>query len=288
MPVFETPNLFAKLPQEVIFNQNLTAGEVRLIAALMIFEFLDGNKKNEFGSYKIAEKLNTSPAAVRRLLKQLEEKKYIKITNQDLNGQKKSSKIELTINNGIYFALVGAQNKASERNQNDSTPRNQNDSTLRNQNDSILRNQNDSKKNQNDSTYKEERKKDIKEIKEKNHFDSTKEQIETGDGAPVRSMPKPDKSGDEKQESNGGAVQADIEDYCLYQAFFEDFKYDAYRFNLVQIDSYICFQPLRLYRNECDEIFKRAAAWFEARGRVLIFIDSNKFYQNQIIIKQNQ
>ena len=283
MPAFETPNLFAKLPQEVIFNQNLSAGEVRLIAALMIFEFLDGNKKNEFGSYKIAEKLNTSPAAVRRLLKQLEEKKYIKITNQDFNGRKKSSKIELTINNGVYFALVGVQNKSSEWNQNDSTLRNQNDSTKRNQNDSILRNQNDSKKNQNDSTHIEERKKDIKEIKERNQNDSTNEQIETGDGAPVRSMPEKN-----QQKAIGGKVQTDIEDYCLYQAFFEDFKHDVYKFDLVKVDGYLCFRPLRMFKDMCEDIFSKVAIWFEARGRVLNWLDSDKHYLNEYIIKQIQ
>lgn len=283
MPAFETPNLFAKLPQEVIFNQNLSAGEVRLIAALMIFEFLDGNKKNEFGSYKIAEKLNTSPAAVRRLLKQLEEKKYIKITNQDFNGRKKSSKIELTINNGVYFALVGVQNKSSEWNQNDSTLRNQNDSTKRNQNDSILRNQNDSKKNQNDSTHIEERKKDIKEIKERNQNDSTNEQIETGDGAPVRSMPEKN-----QQKAIGGKVQTDIEDYYLYQAFFEDFKHDVYKFDLVKVDGYLCFRPLRMFKDMCEDIFSKVAIWFEARGRVLNWLDSDKHYLNEYIIKQIQ
>lgn len=275
MPAFDTTNLFAKLPQEIIFNENLTAGEVRLIAALMVFDFLDGGKKSEFGSYKIAEKMNTSPAAIRRLLKDLEEKRYIKITNQDFNGRKKSSKIELTLNSGIYFALVGAQNKTSERNQNDSS--------LRNQNDSILRNQNDSKKNQNDSTHIEERKKDIKEIKEKNQNDSTNEQIETGDGAPVRSMPKTN-----QQKGICGESQADIEDYCLYQAFFEEFKSDLYRFNLVQVDKYICFRPFRVFKNDCENIFKKAVDWFEARGRVLQWLDCNTIYQNEIIIKQNQ
>lgn len=277
MPAFDTTNLFAKLPQEVIFNENLTAGEVRLIAALMVFDFLDGGKKSEFGSYKIAEKMNTSPAAVRRLLKDLEEKHYIKITNQDFNGRKKSSKIELTLNNGIYFALAGVQNNTSKRNQNDSS--------LRNQNDSILRNQNDSKKNQNDSTHIEERKKDIKEIKEKNQNDSTNEQIETGDGAPVLSMPKPDKSGGNQQKGISGEFQTDIEDYCLYQAFFEEFKHDLYRFDLVQVDKYICFRPLRMFKGMCENIFKAAADWFEARGRVLQWLDTNKHYQNEIIIK---
>lgn len=275
MPAFDTTNLFAKLPQEIIFNKNLTAGEVRLIAALMVFDFLDGGKKSEFGSYKIAEKMNTSPAAVRRLLKDLEEKHYIKITNQDFNGRKKSSKIELTLNNGIYFALAGVQNNTSERNQNDSS--------LRNQNDSTLRNQNDSKKNQNDSTHIEERKKDIKEIKEKNQNDSTNEQMETGDGAPVRSMPEKN-----QQKGISGEFQTNIEDYCLYQAFFEEFKNNLYRFDLVQVDEYICFRPLRMFRNMCEDVFKAAADWFEARGRVLQWLDSNTRYQNEIIIKQNQ
>lgn len=110
-------------------------------------------------------------------------------------------------------------------------------------------------------------------------------ETETGDGAPVVSMPKPDKSGGNQQKGNSGEFQTDLEVHCLCQAFFEDFKHDVYKFDLVQVDEYICFRPLRIFRDMCEDIFKAAAAWFEARGRVLQWLDTNKHYQNEIIMK---
>ena len=104
---------FVKLPTEIIFDKNLTAGEVRLLAALINFT-LDDTNKTFIGNYKLAEYLGTSRAAVLRSLKELSKKQYLSITPR--KNSSKSNEILLTLERGINFALAGAQKKPLEGN----------------------------------------------------------------------------------------------------------------------------------------------------------------------------
>ena len=278
---------FVKLPSVLISNENISALELRLLAKLIFWAGVNKKENNhiKYGAEKLGAQIGIGRAACRRALSKLENMRFIKITQRgNLENQSYglSNDIELRIDDGIRFLTSGGFDKSGgDLNQKDSGHLYLNDSANLNQKRPALY-LNDSGVDLNDSGHIDDR--DI--IKQNlNKISRACAHNETSDAAPVRSMPKPDKSGGNQQGSTGGEYQLDIVDKELAESLKNELGDNLQFITLFKSNGIYGIRPAcRVYEKNAaglSEDCRRAAAKV---GRVVQFCDSKTHYQNEIII----
>lgn len=273
---------FIQIPIEIITVGNLTNAEKVLAAALIYFQWKETNI-TYIGSYKLAEFLNTSRAAITRGLKDLESKKYI-IINQRKNGSK-SNEILLTFERGIEFALGGVQ-APPKGTQIESPEGNQFDTPEGNQ-IGTMGNQSDTPGTQIDSPHKDIIFKyqdlNLNTRETETQFDTPRvhpKYIEPADGTAGRSISDGDAIDSVENSATdvgAAAAQTELEDYCLVSAFFEVFKELAAWVYLSRVGGYIAIQGIgKIGERKLDEVREKVAGWFEIRRVKLAFLPANE------------
>lgn len=278
---------FIKLPSILISSPEISPLELRLLAKLIFWSGVNKKENNhvKYGSEKLGAQIGIGRAACRRALLKLQSLQFINITqrgNIDNQSYGISNDIELTLERGVCFLKSGGFSKsAGYLSQNDSGNLSLNDSGNVNQKEPAL-DLNDSGVDLNDSGHIDDR--DIIKL-ESNKITRAcaRTKAESGDVAPDLSKPIMNRQG-----SQCGENELDLEHYTLAQAFFDEFSNDLFKFQLVSIDKYLCLRPYKAFRDIFDNAFDKAAAWFEARGVVLQRLKWSQHYQNEIIITKKQ
>ena len=276
---------FIPVPKDLI-EADLPLAEFKLVVFLIGNQILDektGLVSCFYGIPEIANKVGTSQAAVRRSLYSLQNKKVV-IIERKAHKLKKSG--QFTNGVRVDFSAIGGLPKIGEK-------MNQGDTSLAekmNQSDSKM-NQGDSKMNQGDSSHKESRFKNIylKNIyTEINQGDSS--YIVTGDAAPVRSMPKPDKSGGDQQGSASGELMLDIVDLELVDNLAQNIDPNVYIWlDVVNINGNYIIRPIsdsmtakKIFSENKNMIVSAAMN----SGRKIDIYDRCYHYSGEIIISK--
>lgn len=263
---------FIKIPVDVIKHNNLTPVEKITLGAIIYYSY-DNTKISRIGSYKLAEFIygdKKYSATVRRTLKSLENKRYISIKSRRNLG--KSYEIYIAFEDGLS-AFEGTQINNPERNQQDSS--------LGNHSDSPRWNHDDSRGNHSDSSYNDIRFKnqDLNlnaEIVNRNQDDST--YIEPADVAADRSMPDGGQAAESSaKEVSVAGIRTEIEDFCIFSAFFESFPTLKPWINISKVGNSIEIQPIGyLGEKYLGEIKDRAAGWISMRDMKPVFVPANQ------------
>ena len=186
---------FIKIPEE-FFNKNLNPTQFKIICALVKFSFED--YKSYIGYDKLSEYCNIARYTVIRNMQQLAAAGYIKITPR--GAFSRSNEITLNIDRLSAQPSNGGSGVEGSQNETPKGSQNETEGSFK-ETPHIDKRFKYQDLNLNTREQGSQNKTPLVEEKEEKN-------IATGDGAPVRSMPEPDKSGGNQQGSQGGEFTA--------------------------------------------------------------------------------
>ena len=266
---------FVKIPDELL-DADITAAQFRILANLIKYSFDDGH--SYIGYTKLAEACYTSKSAIIKALAKLQEKGFIQISHRGKFSR--SNDIVLTFDSGLKKCR-----KSGEKISDTARKGCLNDTPQGCLNDTPQGCLNDTQGCLNDTPHKDIRFKyqDLNlNTRETGSLLNTpranSNYIAPDDVASGRSMPDGGQAAESSaKEVSVAGVQTEIEDFCIFSAFFESFPTLKPWINIAKVGNSIEIQPIGyLGEKYLGEIKDRAAGWILMREMKPVFVPENQ------------
>ena len=295
---------FIKLPSKLLFNPEISSLELRLLGVLMFHAAMNKTEPGhiKYGAEKLGQQIGVGRESCRKALKKLQNLNFLKIKHRgNLINESYgiSNDIELTISDGLKFLENGGSPEKG-------------DLYLNNAGHLPLNNAGHLPKKKADLPKK---KADLPKkwadlpLNEAGHIDDrfkinldlnkprargsapapahTREQNEPADVTAGRTIPDGDADAiaeNSAKEVQAAAVQAELEDFCLVSAFFEDFPGLEPWVRFSKVGGYFALQPIgNLGKQRLDVESSKVRSWFDLHGAKLIFESATKVLKGQIL-----
>jgi len=275
---------FIKLPKQILFCDELSPLEMRLLSVLLYWGGLNKKEPNhiKYGAEKLGKQIGVGRQACRRALLRLEELRFIDINHRgNLSNESYgiSNDIELNIYRGIDFVLNGgSEQKAGNLYQNSTGYLSQKDAGDPHLNDTALY-LNDTGVYLNDTGLCAI---DLNKINLNKIHARARTKKATDDVASVRSMPC-QQADDESARKEVVGSQCELTDYILVDDFKREFEDILPLITLFKIGNEWGVRPfMRLPERAIRAIEIRS--FFEKRGQKITFFEAKTHKNGEIIM----
>ena len=267
---------FVKIPDELL-DADITAAQFRILANLIKYSFDDGH--SYIGYTKLAEACYTSKGFIIKSIKELEQKGFIQISHR--GNFSRSNDITLTFDRGLKKSRKSGENLsgAARKGSLNETPQGSLNETPQGSLNETEGSLNETPHNDIRFKYQDLNLNTREQGSLLNTpISSSIEKKEFSDVAENLSMPDGGQAAESSaKEVSVAGIQTEIEDFCIFSAFFESFPTLKPWINISKVGNSIEIQPIGyLGEKYLGEIKDRAAGWISMRAMKPVFIPANK------------